>query len=670
MLLDGLPYEVPLSVSISGGFPTQWKQTVIPRSDRESVLEFSVPRTALLRGRLVYEDGDPAAAIIVRTYASRGTPESAPRAGTNVDGTFEIRSVPFGSLSYHIECNGEELRRVNIDTDVCDLGTIVLPAMGVIEGEATLKGRALDNDCAPLQFELVEDGIRRGSLSVLGTQFEGRVPLGEYALEVVGPCGVLTSIPVRVPAQGLEIALDSLVCGVRLTGVARDDEPSITLVPLRENEGRISRGREVSLGGSDCRTKLLWDDKGAVATFLLPGKHEAYVQTLGHPPQRCGEYVLALGDVVEIALPPIRALGRIEGIVVDGTGGHIAGASITIASEVLDRPKDAGFARQTCVSGEDGTFAFGSVSEGSWRVFPASLGHRAVDGVSIAVAADQTAYVRLESGSPGKCRLNVTEFGTPCSGASVTLRPENDRLQDRHSRAGLTDKAGTWVAESLAPGRYRILAEVGKLGSGGYRTARVVTVASGNEQVVAVDVGESAITVQFRDRGTPVADVTGGMIFQKDRWSFLDKSLPGAPGLLQASVDDGEAVFVIATSSQRRLAGSSAHQSYRLGRAKLSSAAHSQVTIVDVSGVDCVIKLDEIADHSRIPLAWISSLDGIDVGYNVGSGMSLAYEDIGNGSRKFIGLPAGARVSIGQTLGIEEQVYIVGESDTAGWTRP
>lgn len=227
-----------------------------------------------------------------------------------------------------------------------------------------------------------------------------------------------------------------------------------------------------------------------------PGPTRLFVSSdAGAMPADGYEVELRSSAVIErdlVLLPP----GRITGVVVDGNGHPIPDVEVTIRRGSLEEGED-----RPIHTADDGSFTSRTLSAGNYRVTVEDVGGSEAT-TTVSVRAPGTATVRLVLVThAGTIRGTVVDdSGAPIDDAYVVAALEDGSgrgaVQTRWARGDVvTDLAGAFVIERLAPGTYTIRA---------YRRG-------GGEGIVEHVVVGGSPRIQIQSTGTIVGTVRQGI---------------------------------------------------------------------------------------------------------------------------------------------------------------
>lgn len=210
-------------------------------------------------------------------------------------------------------------------------------------------------------------------------------------------------------------------------------------------------------------------------------------------------------------------LGRISGILLDGSGDPAAGERVTLVPDGPARSDRLWSQYSELVSGEDGRFEITGLREGVYRVSAggqflgsgSGRGRVTRSGLRLeqGAAIDSLELVLPEAGSL-LVRVRDAE-GLPVTGASILLRDAEGRALEPLS-FNATDGAGEARISGLAPGEVTVMARTPESAS---TESGPVTVREGESELVELELGPGVVllvTMQERegDREPISAEVT------------------------------------------------------------------------------------------------------------------------------------------------------------------
>jgi Carboxypeptidase regulatory-like domain len=410
-------------------------------------------------------DGNPAAAVPVRTWSGRPAPDRHQR-GVAPIGAWACAPAP--GTKYQTDTSG--VARLPVDTsmemlvlagdwkDPRGLAYTVLaraPSQAIpLTLAAAVRVRAKVEDdknrpvaCDALLTELPADlswlvEAAPGATIKTACDAQGVFAFGPLAatasiLEVRPRSGLPMRIQVDAPAPGATADLGVLRVrgGESIRVVVQDD--SGRPVPQAKVTARGSAGIVLTVAGTT-------GDDGAVDLSGIPKNATIGidVKAKGFLPARESGLELDAGPfVVRLARG-----ASISGKVRDADGGPIQGARVSLTAERNEAPVSA-------TADADGAFELEGVDDGQWRVMATAAGfapseaatvelrdHRPVSGLTLTLAPTHGIYGRV-----------VDSGATPAAGARVRLVESRDRDDAAPIAEALTGADGAFQLQAAAP---------------------------------------------------------------------------------------------------------------------------------------------------------------------------------------------------------------------------
>ncbi len=373
--------------------------------------------------------------------------------------------------------------------------------------------------------------------------------------------------------------------GSRIEGRVVDAEASpvegATILALNLESGLDLAGMGFSPGTkSDAEGKFRTDPVGA-------GKHT--VRATRFDGQDANKDVECDGetDVTGIVLvfepkAAPSAESSVAGRVVDDTGAPISGVEVKLSGFSFESgPKNA-----STTSAEDGSFRFEGLSVGTFNLNADRDGHSPFFRTGLMPGADPVEVVLSRMASV-RGQVVARKGGEPIGGASIKLSSADGGTSDIAQRitaqmmrmmkgggAIKTADDGTFLAEKVSPGRYRVRAEASGFGPGysaefdvapgGQTQAPKSSLGAGSSvagRVVGPD-GKAAPGSQVR-----VQEITGDKME-----AMLQRMMPGmlggAGGPTTTSGEDGE--FSIEHLPQGKLVFAASHEKFAPGEEEVT----------------------------------------------------------------------------------------------------
>ena len=428
-------------------FATQARQNGIPE---ETALTGRVldPRGRPVTHAILLQDEDP------QTWISSDGKEVLEEIGsTDPQGRFVVRGLPVGETIYgEVRASGfiSEEFRVVMSHEMGDLGILLRPA-GCLEGTV--------EDQAGERTAQVQVGLRRlgeevpGANFGAGIEYQRTTPAGAFRFEnlVPGDYEVLVKSRNLVSDPGSLLSVGpGKKCLMVAVSVRRGVIPKGRVLspdgrPVPEAEVRILE--TPAAHGIDLWKQSLTDDQGQFLLRASPAGQMGLRVT--HPEFAPLVTNVQLKDGADLELRFERSAGCVvAGVVVDPSGGGVAGASLILA------PIGGGLNR-SAHSAENGHFSFDNVPTGSYRMRVKAAGW---------VSLDPTLVVRACREGSELLRVGVT-MGTQLYG-HLTGAPLNELAQARvvatadSTVRGMVAEDGSYSLGPLSPGYWRVSASL------------------------------------------------------------------------------------------------------------------------------------------------------------------------------------------------------------------
>ncbi len=331
------------------------------------------------------------------------------------------------------------------------------------------------------------------------TWYDGRfgfvnVPPGTYALSAKGylPLQLLTidlPDPVGSPVTGLTVIAESragAIHGYVSDGSGGPPVRDVTVTARNARTGRTSVGRTDVYGYYMIHS-------------LEPGTYSLFLTAAGWLPEAPREVALGAGGAVLESFALSRNGARIDGTVRVAGGPAVSNALVRLSFLDAARRSWAGDAARTDGAG---AYAFTALPPGRYAVAASAPGHGASGRRSVRLNGyddEQTVDIDLVAAVSLTGTVVAADGGAPIENAAVSVNAHPAPLA-----AAVTDAAGGFVIDDLAPGTYDVFAA-----ALGYDVGRASVTLSGGPLVVSLaERGEINGTVR---RGTNIVaglDVT------------------------------------------------------------------------------------------------------------------------------------------------------------------
>jgi hypothetical protein len=326
---------------------------------------------------------------------------------------------------------------------------------------------------------------------LVAVRAEGFAPVRR---EVVRPTGQALTLLRLTLEQGQGLVGRTVVKG------SREPLPLVELVLTVHGRKRVlwqeavAPAEERVYGASDTRGNFRLEG-------LASGEYRLEAHAPGHSRAVVESVMVPSKEPLTVALLPA---GLIEGFVVDAQGLPAAGAEVQLGGKVP----------QSVTTGQGGGFSV-EVEAGDYLVSARRGSEAGALASPISVSAGHTVkdvQVRLGQAAALEGSVVASSTGAPVAGARVDVSPFT---RSGDSGRAVTDEAGRFVVEPLAPGSYDLV-----VSAPGFSTLprRGLTVASGERFSVELSLtGTGAVEGQVRDgQGRPMPGV---QVVAGDRWS-------------------------------------------------------------------------------------------------------------------------------------------------------
>lgn len=431
--------RVTLEIRAPGAAPRRLAGVVVTDGTETDAGDVTLAEGGGLAGTVVDERGDrvPGAEITVVAWL-HGRPREL-EATSDADGSFSVDGLPTASRAdLTVRKAGyreEELPRVPVGGEdvVVTLrraGTLVLRVedrrtgepVGGFRATALREGRRFRDPGQTVdgaEGEATFPDLRSGSYRVR-VDSPGHAPFVSDLLDVV-----------EGDATEVEVALDR---GHELAGTVRnaaDGEP----VPGAEVVARLADGIE---------RRTVSDEEGLFRLAGLAGQADLHARRGDLRSPRLHLSRAAEHDEVELVL---RAAGRVEGFVLDGSGAPLAGAEIRAEGE--DR---------AVLSGPDGAYVLRGLRAGRLRLRKVNE-PETLRGLEVALVTVRPGSVtRRDFGAGVRLHGSVRFRGEPVAEAELSLAPgagvDGPLLAGGIAHATRSDDAGHYEIVGLAAGQW------------------------------------------------------------------------------------------------------------------------------------------------------------------------------------------------------------------------
>jgi len=415
-----------------------------------------------ITGKVVYEEGKPAAGVWVFAQSLRRQPMGQGEAVTGQDGAYRVDSLPPGEYTITVTDRGREwVAAAREGVAVAEAATQAVPDV-VLNPGATIEGTVTDADTgAPVVGAyLYGTGPSRPTGGLYAEtdgkgRYQLRVAPGQNAVSVSADSGGYLS-----PEREEQVTVAK---GETATVNFQLKKGFAVSILATDAEGRPTAGAKVAMYGED----RIQPGFGRSGTTDTAGR----VTIIGLPP---GEYSFGTGGEWEMAeAQDIRvpasgearvvlrkmALLSLEGRVVTATGEPVPEAAVQVQA-MIQRQRQGGIGRRFDLTTDaEGRYSLSDLrSDAEPRVTATKEAYRYVSGGEVTKTeagyeASDIVFARLGGSLRGKV---VDSDGTPVAGVKV-MSPTGDP----HEQV-ITDAAGEFVLGKLPAGEVYLVAALGR----------------------------------------------------------------------------------------------------------------------------------------------------------------------------------------------------------------
>jgi len=505
--------------------PGESSPITLSSTNAPELVEITLEDGAALSGRVVGQDGTPAALAAVRVAAAgQGRRWVRPRqVYSDDDGRFEITGLskkPVSVVALHETATSEtleaDLSAVPRQSDV----ELVLGLRGVISGTVTdSEGAAVDGaqvrlrpDFRAKNFSFTELRLRgmASGVSDAGGNFAFH-GLGEGTYTVTAtPPGAAMRLRGGPRGQG---GVEAQVGDTNVNVVVEARGSIVGKVAF--SDGSIPQAFTVSMGGRrGAATPFSTEDGSFRLGDLEPGTYQPRLSGAGFEDSRVPEVVVQAGKEADVGTVTIVSGRTLGGRVVDASGQAVENATVIAGSRLRgsgSSTSGGGFPGaasriKSATTNEDGEFILRGLRSGALILAAEHETSGRSAPLSLPASSESSEGLQLQLLAPGGVEGLVTLNGLPADAARV-------RVQSQEA-VGLsftvtTGADGNYRFDVLAPGTYLVFAEVGNPRSGIAATSRNAAVESGT--VAKVDLvmsqGEVSLLVTAEGEGVDFATV-------------------------------------------------------------------------------------------------------------------------------------------------------------------
>ncbi len=430
------------------GLASAPRNIVLPRDARLPV-DFVLPRSASISGRVLDLDGTPAKSAHVEVFRVVDKVEQSLRSvSTEVDGSFRLSGVLAAPLKLIARRDDRASNWIELAPRPGDAleGVVVTLLPG-----GTIEGRLHDADQNPRASVRVELSLARASAKRRDALTAGD---GTFRFEGVEPGPVTVSAPMPAGGTGV-LSANSVAEAGRITYVDLGSGPPAPILVrgVIRASGPLA-GTEVEFAtGSDPRerldrmTRTRADSSGKYAVRLaVGGMYAVVVSVRGRATLHTSVQVTdAAEQVIDIEL----GTGRIAGRVLTQDGAPVGDAMVIVRPGAVDVERH-GTSRSDVLTASDGTFEVLALMPGTYSVRAVSDGVKSnrfemltggVDSFALADGQDRDGIeIRLANGQSSLRVLVLGPDGKPAQDCLVRILGEEGSGQptDRDGIARLS----------------------------------------------------------------------------------------------------------------------------------------------------------------------------------------------------------------------------------------
>ncbi|HET9299385.1 MAG TPA: carboxypeptidase regulatory-like domain-containing protein, partial [Candidatus Polarisedimenticolaceae bacterium] len=351
------------------------------------------------------------------------------------------------------------------------------------------------------------------------------------------------------------------------------------------------------------------------------------------------------GKTTDLGTHTVREGHVLRGRVVDGTGGPVEGATIRAFWSA-----DGRFKSRQGQSGNDGRFRLSGLSEGALQALMVSAKGFA-SKTENSVPTDQEAEVTLERAGAivGRVLLEDTRDPVP---AKVEATPEAKaetmsgmRFQVGFNEDTFADASGNFRVESLAPGKYTLIATLP-----GKAPARVTGLEVRSEDVA--DAGTVLLKEGLSLHGRVLdakddSPIPGAMVSVDEPQGMMRFSMGEASA--HATLTDAQGGFDVAGLESKTYDVSVAHPEYARAASRAEAKEDAPEVVVRLSRGGTLT--GTVRDQQRLPIANASimvmqGMGGSPQSTATGEDGVYKLERLTPGSYRVLRLPEGGRIAI------------------------
>jgi hypothetical protein len=625
LVVEGLPVGRPLRVQASRGVSDCSALTSIDPVLRRTIVSLKGKTTAELSGRVLWEDGSPAAGVMVRIDPVATLAELRQ---TKADGGYTYLGVDYRSYELSVPS-----QRVSVSIDV-DGAKVVAPDLRIprtspLTGTLTWgEGTAGQDFGHHLSVTASGERFFARAFPAADGSFALDVPEGPVALQVLDAnWRSLWGAVVTAPCAPLSIDL-ARSSGVLVVRHPMDGTQGGRLYLFPSRLARDSRPEKIT--SYVFEHALAGTSRETVLTGLEPDEYRVLLVATDSGGAWSRPVRVARGVRAEIELPRPH-WARLDGVV----QGELDAGPAEVLTLGVDR------ALSSTHGDAAGEFSWSRLLPGPRLVYLALPGASMENAMAYLELGEDPVRVALRVPEVSRLAGTVTRGGVPVPGVTIYCIDEGVPEATGSELSGSTDDQGRYSFGPLPVGAHDVVFyEIGRSGPGGFIETRRVEIMAGRENALDLEWSLDA-RVELLDGEAPLANIRYARFFTPGGRSLVvypdeDGRLPiGAPlesCVIQACIRGGD---------MEADEGGADREAYF---ATLEGWSGGEVQ-VPVGGGVLLVRHASGTLWTRPPVARVRSVNGICTLY-AGQAFPLRRRYEGEGVYRFEGIPARTEVEL------------------------